>query len=80
MTHSEFAKEFDLTSKEMQVAVAIARGTDTRQIAREMEVSWHTVRHHLKIIFHKTDTHRQSALVVLFLKGNQCPNTNTYQR
>lgn len=69
MTNQEFAEEFELTPAEMRVAVALSRGINAKQAARELGVSHHTVRQHLKAVFDKTDTHRQSALVVLIMAG-----------
>lgn len=81
MTPEDFAKEFELTPAEMRVAVALSRGINAKQAARELKISHHTVRQHLKVIFSKTFTNGQNALIVLVLKGpQQCQNANTYQR
>ncbi len=58
---------YGLTRTEAEVAVRIARGTDVRQIADELSVTFATVRTHLQHIFDKTDTHRQPELVRFLL-------------
>ena len=56
---------FGLTPAETKVALAIARGQDCDEIATMHNVSIATVRTHLKAIFAKTGTPRQTALAVL---------------
>ncbi|MBN9324940.1 MAG: hypothetical protein J0H24_24155, partial [Delftia acidovorans] len=48
-------------------AAALVDGLTTREIADAFGVSIETVRHHLKSIFAKTDTHRQAELVSLLV-------------
>ncbi len=57
-----------LTPAEAGIAVRLLRGEDIRQIAGELDVSLNTVRTHLKHIFDKTHTRRQSELVSLLLR------------
>jgi DNA-binding CsgD family transcriptional regulator len=54
---------FGLTRSEAEVAVRIARGADVKAIAEDLSISLATVRTHLRHVFDKTDTHRQSELV-----------------
>jgi len=42
-------------------------GSNTRQIASELSVSFATVRTHLQHVFEKTGTHRQGELVRLLM-------------
>lgn len=61
------AAEFGLTPGEMRVASVIARGIGARAAARELGLSYHTIRVTLRSVFLKTDVHTQGALAVLFL-------------
>ena len=59
---------FDLTPAEARVAAALMQGDDLRKIAADNRIAVETVRRHLKSIFSKTDTHRQSQLVAMLLR------------
>ncbi len=72
MTQEEFdlddiATEFELTPGEMRVASVVARGIGAQAAAKELGLSYHTVRRVLTTVYLKTDVHTQSALVVLFM-------------
>jgi DNA-binding CsgD family transcriptional regulator len=56
---------FGLTRAQAAVAAQIVEGRDPEQIAGALNITLHTVRDHLKIIFAKTGTSRQSQLVAL---------------
>jgi DNA-binding CsgD family transcriptional regulator len=56
---------FGLTHAESRVASLMAAGLSPQQAARELQVSPATVRNQLKVVFAKTETHRQSELVTL---------------
>jgi DNA-binding CsgD family transcriptional regulator len=56
---------FGLTRAQAAVAAQIAEGRDPEQIATALHITLHTVRDHLKVIFAKTGTSRQSQLVAL---------------
>ncbi len=58
---------FALTASEAGVALGIAAGQTLREIAAARGIAVPTVRSHLKSVFGKTQTHRQSALVALLL-------------
>jgi DNA-binding CsgD family transcriptional regulator len=62
------AKTFRLTPSEAKLACIIARGAPPVIAARELKISRETARNQLKAVFAKTDTHRQSELVVLLLQ------------
>ncbi|WP_028492381.1 response regulator [Thioalkalivibrio sp. ALE19] len=64
------ARLFDLTPTEARIALALADGWRTADIARRMDVSNTTVTFHLRNLFQKTDTHRQAELVALVLAGS----------
>jgi DNA-binding CsgD family transcriptional regulator len=56
---------FDLTTAEARVARAVSIGQSVNSIASENAVSLETVRSQLKMVLHKTGTHRQSELAAL---------------
>jgi DNA-binding CsgD family transcriptional regulator len=56
-----------LTSAELALALAVARGSTLAGYARGRGISLHTVRAQLKVVFQKTGTHRQAGLVSLIL-------------
>lgn len=59
---------FGLTSKEAQVAGALARGCTLQQAAEQFQVSIHTARTHLARVLAKTGTGQQSQLVALLAR------------
>ncbi|MBI5303753.1 MAG: helix-turn-helix transcriptional regulator [Chloroflexi bacterium] len=54
-----------LTSRETQVARLVARGMRNADIARELNISVHTVESHLKHIYAKLDVHTRVELARL---------------
>jgi DNA-binding NarL/FixJ family response regulator len=66
---SALAQLFDLTPTEAKVAFALAHGRRTGQIADDLGVSQTTIAFHLRNLFEKTDTNRQSDLITLLLTG-----------
>ena len=62
---SLLSKIFGLTFAEAKLAAALADGTSLEEAAEELHISRETARSQLKIVFGKTDTHRQSQLVAL---------------
>lgn len=64
-------QSFGLTPAEARLALALANGSSLAEIADEQRVTIETLRTHLKRIFDKTGTRRQSNLVrlVLLLSG-----------
>ena len=65
--HSVVASSLGLTGSESRIAVLIARGQRPAQIAGEIGLSVHTVRHHIKNIYRKTGAHSQSQLTAMVL-------------
>jgi DNA-binding CsgD family transcriptional regulator len=57
-------KLYGLTRGEAALAASLMRGKSIEEAATELFISPHTARTHLKRIFMKTDTHRQTELVV----------------
>jgi DNA-binding CsgD family transcriptional regulator len=58
---------YGLTRGEAVLAARLAQGKSIDEAAAELFISAHTARTHLKRIFMKTDTHRQTELVVRML-------------
>jgi DNA-binding CsgD family transcriptional regulator len=61
-------KLFDLTPKEAEVASKLCAGRTMEQAAGELGMQYETVRTHLRRIFSKTGTSRQTELVILLGK------------
>jgi DNA-binding CsgD family transcriptional regulator len=66
---ARFARGYGLTRREAQLIELLAEGLDLRDAADRLAISTVTARSHLRHIFLKTDTHRQSELVTLFLRS-----------
>ena len=60
-------KWLGLTDSESRVASLIAQGLRPADIAKDIHLSVHTVRHHIKSIYRKTGVHSQSQLTALVL-------------
>ena len=63
------AQLYGLTGREAALLGLLLTGMDLREAADRMDVSFNTVRTHLRQIFDKTGTHRQAELVSLFLRS-----------
>jgi len=61
---SMLSKLYGLTRGEAALAASLIRGKSIEEASEELFISPHTARTHLKRIFMKTDTHRQTELVV----------------
>lgn len=59
---------FDMTATEARITSLLTDGLDINEVCKELKVTCNTVRTHLKHIFSKTDTHRQSELITLIAK------------
>ena len=57
-----------LTPSEAQLAQLLVSGQDLKQASAHLSIGLETARKRLKVIFQKTDTHRQSDLVKLVLR------------
>jgi DNA-binding CsgD family transcriptional regulator len=51
------AQQFGLTRRETEVASLLAQGRSNQAIARELEISAHTARHHTQRVLSKLDVH-----------------------
>jgi DNA-binding CsgD family transcriptional regulator len=64
-----FARASGLTPRETELVRQLSDGTDTRQLARRLGVSEHTVQDHLKAIFAKTSSSSRLQLVARAFGG-----------
>lgn len=62
-------KFYGLTRTEARLAALLGEGKKLTEICEELDISINTVRTHLKHVFSKTQTNRQSELVKLILSG-----------
>lgn len=58
-----FSRAYALSPREAEVIAALAKGSDTRQLANELYVSQNTIQDNLKSIFAKTGTRNRRALI-----------------
>lgn len=58
-----FARAFGFTVRESELLVHLVSGCDTRELARRMFLSEHTVQDHLKSVFAKTVTNNRRTLL-----------------
>lgn len=61
---SVLSQLYGLTRGEAALAAHLSQGQSIEEAAERLFISPHTARTHLKRIFMKTDTHRQTELVV----------------
>jgi len=54
-----------LTPRELEIALLIAAGHESKAVARRLRISFHTVRVHLGRIYCKLGLHKQTELAVL---------------
>lgn len=53
-----------LTSRELEITLLICQGNSTREIAQEINLSYHTVRNHIKNIYDKLGVSTRSEMLV----------------
>ena len=58
-----FARAFGLSTRENELMGLLATGSDTRDLARQMFLTEHTIQDHLKSIFAKTSSHNRRTLL-----------------
>jgi DNA-binding CsgD family transcriptional regulator len=68
LSFSVLQKAFDLTKREAEVMALIGGGQNINQISTTLGIAVETVRYHVKSVFQKTSTSRQSELVGLCLR------------
>lgn len=67
VNHAALEQHYQLSKAELRLAIALLSGKTIKQAASLLHISDNTARSHLKAIFVKTNTHRQSELVQLLL-------------
>ncbi len=67
-TGSPRALPFGLTARELEIVEAITAGDSNSEIARQLGISLHTVKHHLSSVFAKTGTATRLELAVFAIK------------
>ena len=60
---------FGLTRAEARLVIHLVTGTSLKSSAKALGVGYETVRRHVKSVFRKTGTHRQSELVLTVLRA-----------
>ena len=68
-----YGRACGLTARERELLHRLARGADTRQLAREMRLSPHTVQDHLKSVFAKTGSGTRGILLARALGTLRAP-------
>ncbi|MGD9903312.1 MAG: response regulator [Vicinamibacterales bacterium] len=63
------ALPFGLTARELEIVEAIAAGDSNNEIARQLNISLHTVKHHLSSVFAKTGTATRLELAVFAIRN-----------
>lgn len=63
---AEFAKKYNLSSREKEVLAAVLLGKNNKQIADELYISIYTVKRHMSHIFEKTGTASRYELMSVF--------------
>ena len=76
----QLAAQFGLTAAESRIAVRLAEGRTIAETAKTAEISVATARTHLRNIFAKTATSRQSELALLLLTSLAGISTNGLSR
>ncbi len=70
---AELMRRFGLTRREADVAHRLAYGRSDREIAKELGLSPHTVRHHAEAVFIKTGVTSRKALALHLAAPPGCP-------
>jgi DNA-binding CsgD family transcriptional regulator len=74
-----YGRACGLTARERELLHRLARGADTRQLAREMRLSPHTVQDHLKSVFAKTGSGTRGILLARALGTLRAPGRSGSQ-
>ena len=69
---------FTLTNSEKDIVVLIARGLTTKEIARQKNISFHTVNTHRKNIFRKLGINNVSELLMVAMKNGLIDTIDYY--
>ncbi len=68
---STIGKSYGLTARQAEIALKLAQGKRLRTIADEMQITYETARTHLRTIFERTGTNRQSELVRILSRSGR---------
>jgi len=60
-------EQYELTPRQSEVALLLAKGLSNEEIAHRLDISPHTVRHHAEWVFVKLDIHTRKALALKLL-------------
>jgi DNA-binding CsgD family transcriptional regulator len=66
----QIAREYDLTDREEQALLGLARGLTSKEVAEEMDISPHTVKAYVRLIMIKMGVTRRAAIVGKLLEYN----------
>jgi DNA-binding CsgD family transcriptional regulator len=67
----------ELTDRELEIVLGLARGHATKEIADQLYISAHTVRDHIKTIFNKVDVNSRGELVGKLFSEHLLANVNS---
>jgi DNA-binding CsgD family transcriptional regulator len=66
----ELRRRFGLTKREAEIALLLASGLRTREIAERLFISWHTARTHTEKTFRKLGVRARGQVAAVLLHGN----------
>lgn len=69
--HSLLIRLYGLTAMEAKVVVAVSQGLSGKEICRELEIRYNTLKTHLKHVYAKTHTRHQTDLVRVLAAGER---------
>ena len=69
MDSTTLQARFGLTPAEARLTLRLATGASLRTAAAQLNIRYETARSHLKKVFKKTATSRQTELVITILRG-----------
>lgn len=70
------APKFTLTQQELRVVVAVASGITNKEIAQQLSISVHTVKHHITNIFDKLGVYNRLELTLFALHHKLIENSD----
>jgi DNA-binding CsgD family transcriptional regulator len=71
---------YDLTPREVEVAMLAATGLQTKQVARRLGISFHTARHHMERAYAKLGVRNRASLVITVASGGVEPSESRLPR
>ena len=61
--NSSIQTAYSFTAKESEIVELLRQGLSYNEIAQKLKISYHTVNHHIKNIYHKMDVNSKSKLI-----------------